>query len=62
MTLVDDPTRRTMAGALGAYQGQYGTDIVLLCAGSLLIVVPTIAVFLVFQRGFVAAILQGAGR
>lgn len=62
VTLVDDPTKRTMAGALGAYQGQYGTDIVLLCAGSLLIIVPTIAVFLIFQRGFVAAILQGAGR
>lgn len=62
ITLVDDPTKRTMAGALGAFRGQYGTDIVLLCAGSLLIMVPTIAVFVVFQRRFVTALLQGVER
>ena len=62
VTLVDDPTKRTMAGALGAFQGEYGTDIVLLCAGSLLIIVPTVLVFLVFQRAFVSAVLQGAER
>ncbi len=62
VTLVDDPTKRTMAGALGAFQGQYGTDIVLLCAGSLLIIVPTVVVFVVFQRSFVSAILQGTDR
>ena len=31
-----------MAGALGAFQGQWGTDIPLLCAGSLLILAPTL--------------------
>lgn len=60
IVLVDDPTKRTMAGALGAFQGQYGTDIPLLCAGSLLIMVPTLAVFIAFQRQFAAALLQGA--
>jgi raffinose/stachyose/melibiose transport system permease protein len=49
-----------MAGALGAFQGQWGTDIPLLCAGSLLILAPTLAVFLIFQRRFVAALLQGS--
>ncbi|MNL75439.1 hypothetical protein D3C87_2012460 [compost metagenome] len=52
--------QRTMAGALGAFQGQWGTDIPLLCAGSLLILTPTVALFLVFQRQFVAALMQGA--
>ena len=33
IVLVDDPAKRTMAGALGAFQGQWGTDIPLLCAG-----------------------------
>ena len=33
IVLVDDPLKRTMAGALGAFQGQWGTDIPLLCAG-----------------------------
>lgn len=60
IVLVDDPAKRTMAGALGAFQGQYGTDIPLLCAGSLLILVPTVAVFIIFQRQFVTALLQGS--
>ena len=60
VVLVDDPTKRTMAGALGAFQGQWGTDIPLLCAGSLLILTPTLLVFLIFQRHFVSALLQGA--
>src|SRR3954452_19119253 len=35
IVLVNDPTKRTVAGALGAFQGQWGTNIPLLCAGSL---------------------------
>jgi raffinose/stachyose/melibiose transport system permease protein len=60
LVLVDDPTKRTVAGGLGAFQGQYGTDIVLLCAGSLLIIAPSLVIFLIFQRSFVKALLQGA--
>lgn len=60
IVLVDDPNKRTMAGALGAFQGRYGTDIVLLCAGSLLIMAPTLLVFVIFQRQFVKALLQGS--
>ena len=60
IVLVDDPAKRTMAGALGAFQGQYGTDIPLLCAGSLLILAPTVIVFVIFQRRFTAALLQGS--
>ncbi|PZF86632.1 carbohydrate ABC transporter permease [Jiangella anatolica] len=60
IVLVDDPEKRTMAGALGAFQGQWGTNIPLLCAGALLILAPTLLVFLVFQRRFVAALLQGS--
>jgi raffinose/stachyose/melibiose transport system permease protein len=60
VVLVSDPEQRTMAGALGAFQGQWGTDIPLLCAGSLLILTPTLIVFLIFQRQFVSALLQGS--
>jgi raffinose/stachyose/melibiose transport system permease protein len=60
IVLVDDPAKRTMAGALGAFQGQWGTDIPLLCAGSLLILAPTLVIFLIFQRRFVSALLQGS--
>ncbi len=34
LVLIDDPSQRTMAGGLGAFQGQYGDNIQLLCAGS----------------------------
>ena len=42
LVLVEDPTQRTMAGALGAFQGHYATDIPLLSAGTILILVPTL--------------------
>jgi raffinose/stachyose/melibiose transport system permease protein len=60
LVLVEDPTRRTMAGALGAFQGHYATDVPLLCAGTILILVPTLVVFVIFQRQIIAALLQGA--
>jgi raffinose/stachyose/melibiose transport system permease protein len=46
--------------SLGASQGQWGTNIPLLCAGSLLILAPTLLVFLVFRRRFVASLLEGS--
>lgn len=60
IVLVDNPTNRTMAGSLGAFQGQWGTNIPLLSAGSLLILAPTLILFVAFQRHFVTALLQGS--
>ncbi|MBL8099898.1 MAG: carbohydrate ABC transporter permease [Anaerolineales bacterium] len=60
LVLVEDPTQRTMAGALGAYQGHYATDIPLLCAGTILILIPTLVVFILFQRQIITALLQGS--
>jgi raffinose/stachyose/melibiose transport system permease protein len=60
LVLVEDPTQRTMAGALGAFQGHYATDIPLLCAGTILILLPTLIVFILFQRHVIAALLQGS--
>ena len=60
LVLVEDPSERTMAGALGAFQGHYATDIPLLCAGTILILLPTILLFIVFQRNVIAALLQGS--
>jgi raffinose/stachyose/melibiose transport system permease protein len=60
LVLVEDPTQRTAAGALGAFQGHYATDIPLLCAGSLLILLPTVLLYVVFQRQVIAALLQGS--
>jgi raffinose/stachyose/melibiose transport system permease protein len=60
LVLVEDPSQRTMAGALGAFQGHYATNVPLLCAGTVLILVPTLVLFLLFQRQIIAALLQGA--
>jgi raffinose/stachyose/melibiose transport system permease protein len=60
LVLVEDPTQRTMAGALGAFQGHYATDIPLLCAGTVLILLPTLIVFILFQRQVITALLQGS--
>lgn len=60
IVLIDDPAKRTMAGALQNFVGQHSTDVVLLNAGALLIMAPTIAVFLAFQRYFVRALISGA--
>lgn len=60
LVLVEDPEQRTMAGALGAFQGHYATDIPLLCAGTILILLPTLVVFMLFQRQIIAALLQGS--
>lgn len=60
LVLVEDPNQRTMAGALGAFQGQYATDVPLLCAGTLLILLPTLILFILFQRQIITALLQGS--
>lgn len=60
LVLVEDPSQRTMAGALGAFQGHYATDIPLLCAGTILILLPTLLVYVALQRHIIAALLQGS--
>lgn len=60
LVLVEDPSQRTMAGALGAFQGHYATNVPLLCAGTILILVPTLVIFVLFQRQIINALIQGA--
>jgi len=60
LVMVDDPSKRTMAGALGAFQGQYIDALPLLFAASLIVMLPTVIVYLIFQRQFIKALLQGA--
>lgn len=60
LVLIDDPMKRTMAGALQFFVTQNSTDQVLLNAGALLLMAPTIIVFLLLQRYFVAALIEGS--
>ncbi|NKX55778.1 carbohydrate ABC transporter permease [Arthrobacter mobilis] len=58
--LIQDPDKRTMAGALQNFVGEHGSDLVLLNAGALLIMAPTVIVFLILQRHFIKALLAGS--
>jgi raffinose/stachyose/melibiose transport system permease protein len=62
IVLISDPTKRTLAGALGAFQGERTTNVVLVCAVSLLIITPTTLAFVALQRHFVKALLQGIAK
>jgi raffinose/stachyose/melibiose transport system permease protein len=60
IVLINNPADGNMAGALATFQGEHGTNVVLLCAGALMIMAPSLVIFFVFQRQFVRALLQGA--
>jgi raffinose/stachyose/melibiose transport system permease protein len=60
LVLVEDPSQRTMAGALGAFQGHYATNVPLLSAGTMMILIPTLLIFVVFQRQIIEALLEGS--
>ncbi|MGO4679721.1 carbohydrate ABC transporter permease [Microbacterium sp. 2MCAF23] len=60
VVLVSDPLQRTVAGALTFFQGQYSLSIPLLNAGALIIILPTVLIFVIFQRQFIKALIQGA--
>ena len=46
--------------SVGAFQDHYATDIPLLCAGTILILVPTLVILILFQRQIITALLQGS--
>lgn len=60
LVMMQDPSMRTAPTGLGLFVGQYGTDIPLLAAASLIVIAPIVVVYLVFQRSFVNGITQGA--
>lgn len=55
----EEATRIIVAMNGGASQ-HYATDVPLLCAGTILILTPTLAIFILFQRQIITALLQGA--
>ncbi len=58
--MMQDPSMRTAPTGLGLFVGQYGTDIPLLAAASLIVIAPIVVIYLLFQRSFVNGITQGA--
>lgn len=60
IVLIQNPGRRTAPAGLGYFVGEHTTDVPLLAAASLIVTVPIVIVYLVFQRSFVSGITQGA--
>ena len=60
LILIQDPNRRTAPAGLGFFVGQYSSDVPVLAAGTLIVIVPILVVYLVFQRKFISGMLQGA--
>jgi ABC-type glycerol-3-phosphate transport system permease component len=60
LILIQDTELRTAPAGLGFFVGQYKTDIPVLAAGTVIVIVPVLTVYLVFQRHFINGLVQGA--
>ncbi len=60
LILIQDPSKRTAPAGLGFFVGQYSSDVPVLAAGTLIVILPILVVYLMFQRKFISGMLQGA--
>jgi ABC-type glycerol-3-phosphate transport system permease component len=60
LTVMTDPAKRTLPVAIANFRGAHMTDWGLIFASSLIAVVPTVALFIAFQRYFVQGLTAGA--
>ncbi|GAA4832196.1 carbohydrate ABC transporter permease [Kitasatospora terrestris] len=60
LILIQTPSERTAPAGLGFFVGAYTIDVPLLSAATLIVVAPVVAVYLFFQRHFIAGMLSGA--
>jgi multiple sugar transport system permease protein len=60
LTVIDDPSKRTLPIAIALFQGEHTTHWELVFAASVIAIVPVIAIFAIFQRQFVNGIAAGA--
>jgi len=62
LTIISDPNKRTAPAGLGFFVGPHSMDIPMLSAATLIVIMPVVVVYLIFQRKFIAGMLQGASR
>lgn len=60
LTAINDETKYTLPIAIRSLQQEHGTEWGLVFAASALAVVPTVTVFLIFQRNFIKGVTSGA--
>jgi multiple sugar transport system permease protein len=60
LTVIDDPSKRTLPIAIALFQGEHTTHWELVFAASVIAIIPVITIFALFQRQFVSGIATGA--
>jgi ABC-type glycerol-3-phosphate transport system permease component len=60
--MMQDPSKRTAPAGLGFFVGEHVNNIPVLCAATLIVILPVFIVYLIFQRKFISGMLQGAIR
>jgi raffinose/stachyose/melibiose transport system permease protein len=60
LVMVSSDNRRTVPLGLAFFQGQHSSDVALLAAAAVLVALPVVVVYLLFQRRFVEGMLTGA--
>ncbi|MFE9040224.1 carbohydrate ABC transporter permease [Streptomyces sp. NPDC007818] len=60
LILIQNPAGRTAPAGLGFFVGAHTIDVPLLSAATLIVIGPVVAVYLFFQRHFIAGMLAGA--
>lgn len=60
LVLVSNSSLEPGALMLGNFQQRYGTEYSLMAAGAVILALPIVLVYIVFQRKFIAGILSGA--
>ncbi|NUP35456.1 MAG: carbohydrate ABC transporter permease [Streptomyces sp.] len=62
LVFVSDGDKLPITSALNNLRGQFFTDYNLLAAGSVIVALPTVLVFLILQRHFIAGLTLGASK
>jgi raffinose/stachyose/melibiose transport system permease protein len=60
LVMVSSDARRTVPLGLAFFQGQHSSEIALLAAAAVLVALPVVLVYLLFQRQFIEGMLSGA--
>jgi raffinose/stachyose/melibiose transport system permease protein len=60
LVLVQDEALRTLPVGLAFFQGKYSANIPLLAAGALIVALPTVLIYIFFQRSFIQRMLGGS--
>jgi raffinose/stachyose/melibiose transport system permease protein len=60
LVLVTSEELRTLPLGLAFFQGRYATDVALVSAGAVMVALPTILVYILFQRQFIQGVTAGA--